>query len=547
MRPLVLVAATVVTAVAAWLPLPGYNRDHDRDGSERHLGSNPGGNVQQRLSLAQYSIHDGTAGAIDDVLDALKAMQDTYFDLSVATWPAAIDWTAAVLGTQVSAALWSIVSSLTNDLPRESCAELLSAQNLIDTYFSHAFMFYFGENAFGLRNQAYDDMLWVVLGWLERLKFTEMFSHKHWRASSQASTAWYGLGINPLAAHRARIFYELASKSWDESLCGGGCIWNPYLTPYKNAITNELFASASIAMYLYWPGDQIDSPFSASFAKPRRPEHLANAIRTYSWLKESHMQRNHSGLYADGYHVTGWHMYPNGTTNPGTGQCDELDEMEYTYNQAVILTACRGLWLATGTRSYLDDGHALVDSVVRATGWPSSDKEWRGLGRDGVLEEYCDHLGQCSQDGQTFKGIFFLHLAEFCRPLEQDEQDFMVAHAQSGYDRDIYHYHLARCEAYGKWVAHNAAAALATRNDQGLFGMWWTHDDWNENTIEKIRRTTALPDGVFDHRNPAVHLALPPRISHGDFNDRGRGRTVETQSGGLAVLRALLQWQMYYT
>jgi hypothetical protein len=28
-----------------------------------------------------------------------------------------------------------------------------------------------------------------------------------------------------------------------------------------------------------------------------------------------------------------------------------------------------------------------------------------------------------------------------------------------------------------------------------------------------------------------------------DVNERGRGRTVETQSGGLAVLRALWQWE----
>lgn len=28
-----------------------------------------------------------------------------------------------------------------------------------------------------------------------------------------------------------------------------------------------------------------------------------------------------------------------------------------------------------------------------------------------------------------------------------------------------------------------------------------------------------------------------------DYNDRGRGRTVETQSGGIAVLRALYQWK----
>ena len=31
-----------------------------------------------------------------------------------------------------------------------------------------------------------------------------------------------------------------------------------------------------------------------------------------------------------------------------------------------------------------------------------------------------------------------------------------------------------------------------------------------------------------------------------DSNTRGRGRTVETQSGGLAVVRALYRWEMWY-
>lgn len=35
-----------------------------------------------------------------------------------------------------------------------------------------------------------------------------------------------------------------------------------------------------------------------------------------------------------------------------------------------------------------------------------------------------------------------------------------------------------------------------------------------------------------------------PRAPEGDCNDRGRGRTVETQSGGIAVLRAL--WELLH-
>lgn len=493
-----------------------------------------------------------------ETLDAIQVMQDTYFDLFTGTWPQAIDWTAAVIGTHVSATLSSIISSV--DISSiASCSDLASWQNTIDRYFAHTSIFYFGENAFSLRNQAFDDMLWVVLGWLENIKFVELYSLKHWDFvqsghGALASDGWHGLQFAPMAAHRARIFYDLASDGWDDSLCGGGMTWNPYLTPYKNAITNELFTAASIAMYLYYPGDNNSSPYMAQseyeYSKPHNPLHLENAIKSYKWLRESQMNHPDSGLYQDGFHISGWHRYPNGTINPGTGQCDELDPMVYTYNQGVILSASRGLWLATGARSYLADGHSLIDDVIKATGWPNTDATWAGLGRGGVLEEFCDHNGYCSQNGQTFKGIFFHHLSEFCRPLWPQEEAF-TSTAGTGFDKDVYQYHLARCSAYSQWISHNAAAALATKDGQGRFGMWWKFEEPNQDMLKLIEESTTLPPGAVDYINPIPEIPEEsdyPRKSdmHGsDSNDRGRGRTVETQSGGLSILRAKWNWESH--
>ncbi|KAI1608490.1 glycosyl hydrolase family 76-domain-containing protein [Exophiala viscosa] len=493
------------------------------------------------------------SSALRDMLDALEVMQDSYFDMFSGTWLGAIDWTSAVMGTHVSATLSSIVSSL-DTASTAACSEMLSWQNLIDRYYAQTSAFYFGENAFALRNQAYDDMLWVVLGWLENLKFAEMYSLKHWDyvqsgGQTASSDGWHGLQFVPMAAHRARVFYDLASAGWDESLCGGGMTWNPYLTPYKNAITNELFAAASIGMYLYFPGDNNTSPYMTSSPqgsmKPHDPTYLENAIKSYKWIMESKM-RNPEGLYEDGFHVTGWRRYPNGTINPGTGNCDDLNSMVYTYNQGVILSASRGLWLATGARSYLEDGHAQIESVVRATGWPNTDWRWAGLGRGGVMEEFCDHRGYCSQDGQTFKGIFFHHLSDFCRPLWPQEEAFLASTSQTAdFDRDVYDYHLARCAAYDKWVVHNSEAALATRNSDGHFGMWWMFRGPRHNTMAQIQKSTNLPVGADDHLNPEPQNWSDHEAEPYDWNDRGRGRTVETQSGGLAVLRARWNWQVY--
>ena len=501
------------------------------------------------------------------MMDALEVMQVQYFDIFSGTWPSAIDWTAAVMGTHVSAALSSLVSSIeATDL--STCTDLLQWHNTIDRYFAQISLFYFGENAFSIRNQAYDDMLWVVLGWLENVKFIELYSSKHWQSwdntVGKLGSGWHGLQFSPMAAHRSRIFYELASSGWDTELCNGGMIWNPRLTPYKNAITTELFISASISMYLYFPGDNNTSPYLAQQeynnktppGLPHDTRYLGNAVKGYKWLRESGMQSLQSGLYQDGFHVTGWYRFPNGTIAPGTRECDELNSMVYTYNQGVLLTAHRGLWIATGQRSYLDDGHTLVESVIRATGWPNHDRYWRGLGRSGVLEEFCDRGGYCSQDSQTFKGIFFHHLTEFCRPLRDRERKFLEYHLK-GFDKRVYRYHLQRCGAYGTWVAHNAKSAEVTKDPEGRYGMWWGRQYRNRTWEGQIEANPSLSTMAIDHVNDGLpadwSLELSPKrqksqkskmepVRPEDVNDRGRGRTVETQSGGLAVLRAQWQW-----
>lgn len=531
---------------------------------------------------------------VDALLEAIDVMQGKYFDVGTGTWPDSSDWTAAVLGTHISASLSTLLSS-GDYTTLSSCSETLAWDNLINRYFSQTSIFYFGQNALSLRYQAYDDMLWVVLGWLENVKLMDLYSSLRPGQEGPSGTpqSWYGAQFKPAVAHRARLFYDLASHGWDTSLCGGGMIWSPHLRPYKNSITNELFVSASISMYLYFPGDDNDSPFLTGTQTgdstkdrpnqvPHDPRHLENAIKAYNWLKSSRMT-NSNGLYADGFHISGWHRKPDGRIDPGTGKCDDLNTMVFTYNQGVVLTGLRGLWLATGKRSYLEDGHELIESVVAATGFPDRESLiWQGLGRGGVLEEYCDSGGGCNQDAHAFKGIFFNHLAEFCRDLWRGEEESLPvvktgadeghggAGGTAGFDRQTWEYHLYRCEGYGKWVEHNAQAAVETRDEDGRFGMWWGRpypDDGTGGGNDSSQRSKpppspsppALPPGAIDYVNgdasadftrggrfATAGRLLPSMGDRQDVNDRGRGRTVETQSGGVAVLRALRQWESFY-
>ncbi|RAH52750.1 glycosyl hydrolase [Aspergillus piperis CBS 112811] len=541
----------------------------------------------------------------NDLLDALNVMQDDYFQLWQGTWPTSIDWTAAVLGTHVSATLSSLTSTagdVLSDLLSENASGnhkqlediteqySLGFENLINHYFDQTSAFYFGEDAFAVRNQAFDDMLWVVLGWLENIKFQVLHSDLHYddpfSPNETTKRLWHGTQFQSPAAHRARVFYGLASGGWDVSLCNGGMIWSPYLTPYKNAITNELYIAASIGMYLYFPGDFIDSPFMGttlddenwSDGYPHDPTHLQAAIEGYSWLNASNMT-GANGLYGDGFHISGW----KSADDPGTRKCDVLNTMVYTYNQGVILSGLRGLWLATGLQQYLSDGHRLVNDVLLATGWPDKgSQQWEGLGRGGVLEDACDSSGSCSQNGQTFKGIFFHHLAEFCRDIRPQELRFLASANRTGDGEDgwqyVYEWHQARCRTYRPWIEHNANAALLTKNGDGKIGEWWGNTTATD--------VSPLPQGAIDYQNygaqgedsEALTGLLRSRGSKGpsedetlgldstrqlqgwgtapersgfterdyapnDYNDRGRGRTVETQSGGVAVLRALYQWK----
>lgn len=431
-------------------------------------------------------------------------------------------------------------------------------------------------------------MLWVVLGWLESVKFIKSHSDRQNPENDTGDSRgrpklWHGHQFVKTFAHRAHVFYDLASRGWDTDYCGGGMVWSPYLGPYKNAITNELFISASVGMYLHFPGDNNTSPFMLDGvdtldlepSEPFDPKYLTAAVEGYKWLKKSKMT-NQKGLYIDGLHVSNW-------KNNGT-KCDNRDTMVYTYNQGVILSGLRGLWEATGNITYLEDGHELARNVIKATGWDfktaSAEKtdNWAGLGRNGILEDHCDALGRCNQDAQTFKGIFFHHLKLFCEPLPLKPVVPGKTHCAI---KDLAYLHKQSCREYTYWVAHNAHAALSTKDDNGRFGMWWG--------VAEDADAPPLPEGATDYRNNPSELLEPLwqrdivtqwssavqrygggnvlnaegrlRPSHSiaesqkalvdekkdasnfdsDPNNRGRGRTVESHSGGVAVLCALVE------
>ena len=396
------------------------------------------------------------------------------------------------------------------------------------------------------------------------------------------SRSWHGNDWMEPFALRARVFWELATEGWGETLCGGGMRWTPHLLVYKNAITNQLWIAASAKMYLDYPGDNIQSPYSNGH-EARNLTYLESALKGYEWLMNVNMT-NTAGLFVDGWHIS----RPSNNT-----KCDEREESVYTYNQGVILTGQRGLWEATGSPRFLRDGHQLIQNVIRATGWDLQsgapvDKiktgklpPWRGIGRVGVLEERCDATGKCSQNGQTFKGIYFHHLHYFCMPIAKAEKDV---------DDDAFDFvaaaHAKACRSYLPWIAHNVEAALTTRDEKGVFGEWWgakmygnAAEVWEDSGKADYRRRDwtdyrnfGIPDddlwvqpgtriqlaGVEEESSgddtaPSYHgeSGDQQRVSWGsksgkDPNKRGRGRTVETQNSAMSLIRTWWELSQAY-
>jgi len=441
--------------------------------------------------------------------------------------------------------------------------------------------YYYTEPAHSLSHQAYDDRLWVALNWLESIKTIRDHSDRHYRfAPGGDDLPWHGEQFIPAFAHRARKFWEFAAEGWDEKFCGGGMLWNPRFAPYKNAVTNELSIAASVGIYLHYAGENINASWQRSSegtggslgSERFNRTYLHTAIRAYDWLQQSNMT-NDQGLYVDGYHIS--HLRLNNTI------CDVRNEMIYTYNQGILLSGLRDLWEATGNITYLLNAHALVSAVINATGWDLASQRpelrrkglWAGLGEGGILQDRCDVHGACNQDAQMFKGIFLLHFAAFCQLLPVVAR---VPGRTFGAGVEIAALHRRSCGEYRAWVEWNARGALGSRDEEGRMGGWW-----GGRSGSKVEGEGAMPEGAVDYRNDAGELLgevwqreqsehfVPAAeqqvlsadstlrrvgiydvgdksreglIQRSDPKDRGRGRTVETHSGGVAVLRAL--WEL---
>jgi len=196
----------------------------------------------------------------------MQTLQGPGFYLDSGSYPSSCQWTSTVLTTLVID-----YSHLTGD----------------HQYLSHIVALFNNQEVPSLLKQKNDDKLWVVLTYL--------------RGAAYASThdpQW----VQPFL-DRALLFYNSASAGWDESTCGGGMYWGPrgWCWSYKNAVTTELWITASMGMYEAFGEESM----------------LEAAIRGWVWFEKSGMI-NDQGLINDGLDRYCKYLSPKAATDVET-------------------------------------------------------------------------------------------------------------------------------------------------------------------------------------------------------------------------------------
>jgi predicted alpha-1,6-mannanase (GH76 family) len=212
-----------------------------------------------------------------------------------------------------------------------------------DTSYNYAISTGFNDNKSGDFEDSYmDDTAWWALAWVQAYDIT-------------GTTAYLQM---------AETDANYIHGYWD-STCGGGVWWST-AENYKSAINNELFLQLTAELHNRIPGDTT---------------YLGWANSEWNWFSGS-------GL------INGSHLVDDGLSNT----C-QINTMNWTYNQGVILTGLSALSQATGNTALLATAASTASAATTA------------FTTNGILTEPCEP--NCGTDGPLFKGIFVRDLRAF--------------------------------------------------------------------------------------------------------------------------------------
>ena len=361
--------------------------------------------------------------------------------------------------------------------------------------------------------QANDDFGWVTSKSLDAIEF----SYEYETSNPNSAISPLFPQIRNRLAFRASFFHDIVQDSWTTEYCGGGVEWLQHTientvwptlvsrTIFKNTITNHLYVSNCAQIYKAYPG--IGRPVELTEVAISNIRSLWKRVRVVFGWDRFHQDFNFQDIslldqasrgllwmHNAGF-LTEDLLYGDGlrlSTTQRTGRatrvriaCDLKDNTIYSYNQLAGLRALKRLFEINGNYSLLEEGHATISNFIRAT-------RSGPFGSQGILQDTCDQKATCDQDAQAFKGSTFVDLIDFCQQLQR-----------SNVTEEAIGHHEKNCRSYQPFVEKNARAAYSSKDNEGNFGGAW------------------MPNSE-------------------DVNERGRGRSIETQISALAVLAAKL-------
>lgn len=275
----------------------------------------PGAAATLRDPPSRAQLSTGAAGAVAK----LASMYDAPSDKATRSWKAA-----------------NVLATLISYMQQSGSRAYLPY--LAETYAAHP-----GRKAF--INAYYDDEGWWALTWIRA----------------------YDLTGGPLYLSLARKIFANLTRGWTPA-CGGGLRWSKF-SPYKDAISNELFLQVAAQLHARIPGDV---------------RYRSWALREWHWLHHSGMLQP-SGLVVDGL----------------TSSCQPtLSSPIWSYNQGGLIGGLLDLEQITRQRKLLNTAATTASAVIHSP----------ALSPGGILEEPCQPGLACGQDAPTFKGIFVQNL-----------------------------------------------------------------------------------------------------------------------------------------
>jgi hypothetical protein len=197
----------------------------------------------------------------------------------------------------------------------------------------------------------FDDHQWWLLAWVRAYQATGNF----------------------LYLQRAGQIHDfIVQGGWASTPCGGGVLWCPPPTnPYKNAVTNTLFLTASMELHPY-----------ASLLNQSADHYLVWAQAEWDWLAGSGIIDPATNLLNDGL---------------DSSTCLNNNQTTWTYSQGLLLDGLDLLAQATGGNA---STFASAQAVARAA-------MTKLVTATGILAEPCTN---CDGDQHIFKGVWARHM-----------------------------------------------------------------------------------------------------------------------------------------